>query len=105
MKFGNTVRVETLRYLTKITALRRKACRKSARSKVLVAKHTVIRRNWIAVPNLQLAKRGVKLVVHITVVCGNEVVDLNNSVASTPKYGVRFHSNHHHQRPILTLLV
>jgi len=40
MKFGNTVRVETLRYLTKITTLRRKAGRKSARSKVLAAKHT-----------------------------------------------------------------
>ena len=40
MKFGNIVRVETSRYLTKITALRRKADRKSARSKVLAAKHT-----------------------------------------------------------------
>jgi len=40
MKFGNTVRVETSRYLTKIAILRRKADRKSARSKVLTAKHT-----------------------------------------------------------------
>jgi hypothetical protein len=35
-KFGNIVWVEALRYLTKITTLRRKA----ARSHVLVAKHT-----------------------------------------------------------------
>ena len=34
-KFGNIVRVETSRYLTKITTLR-----KAARSNVLVAKHT-----------------------------------------------------------------
>jgi hypothetical protein len=40
MKFGNIVRVETSRYLTKITTLRRKADRKSARGKVLAAKHT-----------------------------------------------------------------
>ena len=35
MKFGNVVRVETLRHLTKITALQRKA----SRNKVLAAKH------------------------------------------------------------------
>ena len=35
MKFGNIVRVETSRYLTKITTLRRKAI-----AKVLAAKHT-----------------------------------------------------------------
>jgi len=35
-KFGNIVRVETSRYLTKITTLRRKA----AKSNILVAKHT-----------------------------------------------------------------
>ena len=35
MKFGSVVRVETLRHLTKITALRRKA----SRNKVLAAKH------------------------------------------------------------------
>ena len=40
MKFGNIVRVETSLYLTKITTLQRKADRKSARSKVLAAKHT-----------------------------------------------------------------
>ena len=40
MKFGNIVRVETSRYLTKITTLQRKADRKFARSKVLAAKHT-----------------------------------------------------------------
>jgi len=42
MKIGNIVRVETSRYLTKITTLRRKADRefKSARSKVLAAKYT-----------------------------------------------------------------
>ena len=40
MKSGNIVWVETSRYLTKITTLRRKADRKSARSKVLAAKHT-----------------------------------------------------------------
>ena len=39
-KFGNIVRVEASRYLTKITTLR-KADLKSARSKVLPAKHTV----------------------------------------------------------------
>ena len=39
MKFGNIVWVETSRYLTKITTLQRKADRKSARSKVLAAKH------------------------------------------------------------------
>jgi hypothetical protein len=37
MKFGDIVRVGTSRYLTKITTLRRIA--KSARSKVLAAKH------------------------------------------------------------------
>ena len=36
MKFGNIVRVETLRHSRKITVLRRKA----SRSKVLAAKHT-----------------------------------------------------------------
>ena len=36
MKFSNIVRVETSRYLTKITTLQRKA----AGSKVLAAKHT-----------------------------------------------------------------
>ena len=36
MKFGNIVRVETLRHLRKITVLWRKA----SRSKVLAAKHT-----------------------------------------------------------------
>ena len=36
MKFGSVVRVETLRHLTKITALRRKA----SKNKVLAAKHT-----------------------------------------------------------------
>ena len=35
MKFGSVIRVETLRHLTKITALRRKA----SRNKVLAAKH------------------------------------------------------------------
>ena len=35
MKFGSVVRVETLRHLTKITALQRKA----SRNKVLAAKH------------------------------------------------------------------
>ena len=40
MKFGNIVRVEISRYLTKITTLQRKADHKSARSKVLAAKHT-----------------------------------------------------------------
>ena len=35
MKFGSVVRVETLRHLTKVTALQRKA----SRNKVLVAKH------------------------------------------------------------------
>ena len=39
MKFSNIAQVETSRYLTKITTLRRKADRKSARSKVLAAKH------------------------------------------------------------------
>ena len=38
MKFGNTVRVGTSRYLTKITTLRRKANREQLR--VLAAKHT-----------------------------------------------------------------
>ncbi|OCK97240.1 uncharacterized protein K441DRAFT_655925, partial [Cenococcum geophilum 1.58] len=50
-KFGNIVRVETSRYLTKITTLRRKA----ARSNVLLV---ATRRNWMRVPNLQLAKEG-----------------------------------------------
>ena len=36
MKFGSVVRVETLRHLTKITALWRKA----SKNKVLAAKHT-----------------------------------------------------------------
>ena len=36
MKFGSVVRVETLRHLTKITALRMKA----SKNKVLAAKHT-----------------------------------------------------------------
>jgi hypothetical protein len=38
MKFGNTVRVEISRYLTKITTLRKKADREQLR--VLAAKHT-----------------------------------------------------------------
>ena len=38
MKFSNTVRVETSRYLTKITTLRRKADREQLR--VFAAKHT-----------------------------------------------------------------
>ena len=41
MKFGNIVRVEASRYLTKITTPRRKADLKSAGSKVLAAKPTV----------------------------------------------------------------
>ena len=40
MEFGNIVRVGTSRNLIKITTLWRKAGRKSARSKVLAAKHT-----------------------------------------------------------------
>ena len=38
MKFGSVVRVETLQYLTKITALRRKA----SRNKVLAAKYMAL---------------------------------------------------------------
>ena len=38
MKFGNVVQVETSRYLTKITTLRRKADREQLQ--VLAAKHT-----------------------------------------------------------------
>ena len=46
MEFGNIIRVETLRYLTKTTTPRRKAGRKSARSKVLAAKHTTSLRRF-----------------------------------------------------------
>ena len=41
----------------------------------------------------------------LKIVCGNEVVDLDDLVASAPLCGVRSYPNHHHQRPILTLLV
>ena len=41
----------------------------------------------------------------LKIVCGNEVVDLDDLVASAPLCGVRSYPNHHRQRPILTLLV
>ena len=70
MTFGSVVRVETLRHLTKVTALQRKA----SRNKVLVAKHMISlqllrtaggnqakldARKWMWI----LLKRGGKLVV------------------------------------------
>ena len=39
----------------------------------------------------------------LKIVCGNEVVDLDDLVARL--CGVRSYPNHHRQRPILTLLV
>ena len=41
----------------------------------------------------------------LKIVCGNQVVDLDDLVASAPLCGVRSYPNHHHQRPVLTLLV
>ena len=41
----------------------------------------------------------------LKIVSRNEVVNLDNLVASAPLCGVRSYLNHHHQRPILTLLV
>ena len=41
----------------------------------------------------------------LKIVFGNEVVDLDDLVASARLCGVRSYPNHHRQRPILTLLV
>ena len=41
----------------------------------------------------------------LKIVSRNEAVDLDDLVASAPLCGVRSYLNHHHQRPILTLLV
>ena len=41
----------------------------------------------------------------LKIVSGNEVVDLDDLVASAPLCGVRSYLNHRRQRPILTLLV
>ena len=76
MKFGNTVRVGTSRYLTKITTLRRKADREQLR--VLAAKHTASLQLLCTVGGTQARlnartefkisqRSGVKLVVQMSV--------------------------------------
>ena len=49
--------------------------------------------------------RRITLSSTLKIVSGNEVVDLDDLVASAPLCGVRFYLNHYRQRPILTLLV
>jgi hypothetical protein len=59
MKFGNIVWVETLRHLTKIMALRRKADREGLVAKpygfatITMYKLVAIKRGWMHVPNLK----------------------------------------------------
>jgi hypothetical protein len=68
MKFGSIVRVETLRYLTKITTLRRKADREqlkflqpSIRLRYnYYVQLVAIRRDWMRVANLKSRQRGVE---------------------------------------------
>jgi hypothetical protein len=72
MEFGNIVRVETLRYLTKITTLRRsrRFLQPSIRLRYnYFAQLVAIKRGRMRVPNLKFwSPRRWKLVVHITVV-------------------------------------
>ena len=66
MKLGSVVRVETLRHLTKITALRRKAWSpetKFLQSSIWLRYNYYVqlvatRRNWMRVTDLNLAKGG-----------------------------------------------
>ena len=77
MKFDNIVRVETLRYLTKITALRRKADREGSCSQAIRLRYNyyvqlvAIKRGRVRVANSKLRsarqRGGGKLVVQCTV--------------------------------------